>query len=65
MVTTKANRLTVTIDEAAEILGIGRTLAYEMVRRGELPHLRLGPRKLVVPKKALDQLLESAEPAVS
>ncbi len=51
-----AIRLTLTDEEAAEVLGIGRTLAFEMARRGELPTLRLG-RRLVVPRPALMRML--------
>jgi excisionase family DNA binding protein len=37
------------VETAAEIIGIGRTLAYELVRRGEFPVrlIRLGRRVLV------------------
>jgi excisionase family DNA binding protein len=49
-------RQTYTVEETAQIMGIGRNSAYEAIRRGEIPSLRLG-RRLVVPKKALDSLL--------
>jgi excisionase family DNA binding protein len=49
-------RATRTVEEAAEILGIGRSAAYAAVARGELPALRIG-RRLVVPSEALDRLL--------
>ena len=49
-------RQTLTVEEAAEILGIGRNSAYEAIRRGEIPALRLG-RRLVVPRRALERLL--------
>lgn len=49
-------RQTMTVDEAAEVLGISRNLAYELVHRGELPCLRLG-RRVVVPRAALERLL--------
>lgn len=49
---------TLTLSEAATVLGISRSTAYELARTGELPALRLG-RRLVVPIRALDQLLES------
>ena len=45
-----------TVTEAAAYLGISRTLAYQLVARGELPAIRLG-RRVVVPSKALDALL--------
>lgn len=48
--------LTVSVDEAARLLGISRGLAYEAARRGELPTLRLG-RRLLVPRARLLELL--------
>ena len=49
--------LTLSVDEAALRLGIGRSLAYDLARRGELPGvLRLG-RRLVVSRAMLDQAL--------
>ncbi len=41
-------RLTISVEEAAALLGLGRTAAYEAARRGELPTRRLG-RRIVVP----------------
>lgn len=39
---------TVTVEEAAELLGIGRSLAYELARSGELPGvIKLGHRYVV------------------
>lgn len=35
---------------------IGRNAFYEGVRRGEIPHIKLG-RKILVPSDALDRLL--------
>ena len=49
-------RLTVTVQEAADLVGISRTLAYELIARGELPHLRLG-RRILVPRRAIEELL--------
>jgi excisionase family DNA binding protein len=39
--------LTVTVEQAAKLLGIGRSTAYELVHTGEIPSLRLGRRILV------------------
>jgi excisionase family DNA binding protein len=55
----KLERATVTIEEAAHILGIGRASAYEAARTGQLPVLRLGVKRLVVPKRALERLLDA------
>jgi excisionase family DNA binding protein len=52
---------TLSITEAAAVLGIGRTLAYELARTGELPTLRLG-RRLVVPRHALERMLGASAP---
>ena len=51
------DRLTVTVEEAGRMLGISRGLAYELVRRGDLPHIRLG-RRLVVPVRQLEALVD-------
>ena len=48
-----------TVEEAAAVLRIGRTAAYEAARRGELPAVRIG-RSLRVPRAALEQLLTAA-----
>lgn len=48
--------LALSVEEAARLLGISRTLAYESVARGELPAVRLG-RRIVVPRRALELLL--------
>ena len=49
-------RLVLTVTETADALGISRALAYELVRRGELPSIRLG-RRIVVPKVQLHRLV--------
>ncbi len=51
------DRPTLTVTQAAELLGISRALAYELVARHELPALRLG-RRIVVPRRALEALLD-------
>ena len=48
--------LTITVEDAARLLGISRGLAYEAVRRGELPVIRLG-RRLLVPRQRLYELV--------
>lgn len=51
------DRATITADEAAAILGVGRNSVYEAVQRGELPSLRVG-RRLLLPVAKLRALLE-------
>ena len=52
----EADRLTLTVEEAAHLLGISRGLAYELARSGQLPVVRLG-RRLLVPRVALERML--------
>ena len=54
-------RATITIPEAAELLGVGRSAAYEAARRGQLPTRRVG-RKLLVPVPALLDWLTTVSP---
>jgi len=54
-------RLTLTVNEAAKMLGISRGLAYEMVKMGKIPSVHFGKRVLI-PRSALAKLLEDPEP---
>ena len=59
------DRLTWSINEAAQVLGISRASAYEAAHRGELP-VRVIGRRMLVPRVALLRLLNEAhtpEPA--
>jgi excisionase family DNA binding protein len=51
--------LTLTVPEAGKVLGLSRNGAYDAVTRGEIPVIRFG-RRMVVPKVALERMLESA-----
>jgi excisionase family DNA binding protein len=44
--------LFLTVEQAAEVVGMGRTTAYDAIRRGEIPSVRFG-RRLRVPRHAL------------
>lgn len=55
------HRITISVEEAASLLGLGRTAAYEAARRGEIPSRRLG-RRVIVPVPALLEWL-GATPA--
>jgi excisionase family DNA binding protein len=56
-----ASRTTITVEEAASLLGIGRSAAYDAARRGQLPTRRLG-RRLLVPVPALLDWLGASSP---
>jgi excisionase family DNA binding protein len=48
------------VAEAADVLGVGRTLAYDLIRRGELRSVKIGARR-VVRHDALVAYLDSLE----
>jgi len=50
--------------EAAKALGIGKTLAYSAIERGEIPSIRIGGRVLV-PRVALARLLGEPDTAAT
>ena len=50
------NRETYTVEEAANILGLGRSSAYAAVRSGDIPSIRIGARYLI-PRVALEKML--------
>jgi excisionase family DNA binding protein len=52
-------RLTYSVEEAADLLGIGRSLAYTLAQEGTLPGVRRLGRRYVVSKTALDGWLET------
>jgi excisionase family DNA binding protein len=48
--------LTLTVDEAAALIGVSRSTAYDLVATDELPTVRLR-RRILVPASALADLL--------
>jgi excisionase family DNA binding protein len=57
-------RLTLTVEEAAQLLGISRAFAYEAVKRGEIPHVRIG-RRVLIPRAALERMLDVGSPSAA
>ena len=54
-------RATLTVTQAAAVLGISRALAFECVRTGRLPAVKMG-RRILVPRVALERLLDVGGP---
>ena len=52
--------VTLRVEELMPILGIGRNIAYELVRSGRLRSIRVG-RQVRIPKNALIEFLEGRE----
>jgi excisionase family DNA binding protein len=55
-------RATITVEEAADVLGIGRASAYLAANTGDLPVIRIG-RRLLVPVAALRRMLGEMDPS--
>jgi excisionase family DNA binding protein len=53
------DRPVLSIEEAGQMLGISRNLAYQAAHSGDLPTIRIG-RRLLVPKAALERMLSEA-----
>jgi excisionase family DNA binding protein len=49
-------RLAYSVDEVTEVLGIGRTLAWTLVRSGQLPAIRVSGRVLVRRRQLIEWL---------
>lgn len=49
-------RATITVEEAGDLLGLGRNSAYQAAKAGQIPTLQFG-RRLVVPVPRLLSLL--------
>ena len=56
MTTKNETKATLTIVEAAAVLGIGKNQAYEAAHRGEIPIIKIGKR-LLVPRAAFERML--------
>ena len=53
-----------TVEEVAQLLRIGRNTAYECVRQGSIPSVRLG-RRILIPRVALERILEGEGNGIS
>lgn len=51
--------MAVSVDEAAVLLGISRGLAYEAVRTGQIPSVKVG-RRILIARTALEDWLRAA-----
>ena len=48
------------VQTAGKLLGISRTTVYDFVAKGVLPAIRLGKKRLVIPKAAIERMLAEA-----
>ena len=57
---TARERLAFSPEDAARVLGLGRTTIYRMVRAGDLPARRCGTRVLIS-RRALEEYLDGQD----
>ncbi len=50
-------KLTISVDEMASMLGISRPVAYELTKREGFPAVRISERRIIVPVEALKRWL--------
>jgi excisionase family DNA binding protein len=51
-----AQRLAYSVNEAARLTGLSRDLLYDQMRRGNLPYVKIGRRRLIT-RQHLEQFL--------
>ena len=58
------DRKTITVEEAAHQLGIGRTITYGLIATGALRSLKVGRRRLI-PVAAIDEFIDQGSESPS
>ena len=55
---------TMNLKDFAEKLGISRSLAYKLAASGQIPTIKLGKRRVVVPLWAVEKMLQERSEVV-
>ena len=55
-------RLAYSVTELAALLNIGRNAAYDLANRTDFPAIRIGDRRIIIPKAGLELWLERHMP---
>lgn len=50
--------LVVTVEEAAKALTLSECTTRKLIKDGTIPSIRISPRRVVIPVKALEKILE-------
>ena len=50
-------KMTITVEEMAEMIGISRSVAYQLVKERDFPVIRISERRLIIPIKSLEKWL--------
>ena len=60
-----AEKLTLSVEEMAKMLGISRPIAYELSRKEGFPAIRVSERRIIIPVDSLKRWLEEQAEAGS
>ena len=52
-------KITVSVEEMAEMVGISRSVAYQIIKEKDFPVVRVSERRLIIPVKSLEKWLEA------
>ena len=52
-------KLTLSVDELAQELGISKPLAYDLIKRDGFPSVRISERRIIIPVDALRSWLNA------
>ena len=56
---TQTNKLVLDVAELANVLGISKPVAYELIKRRGFPAVRVSERRIVIPVEGLRNWLEA------
>ena len=51
-------KMTVSVEEMAALIGVSRSVAYQLVKEPDFPSIRVGGRRLIIPVKSLERWLD-------
>lgn len=52
-------KLTLNVAEAARLIGISKGLCYDLCRQGQIPVIKVGKKRLLIPRWAFEQWLNN------
>ena len=50
-------KLTLSVEEAGNLLGVSRQVAYQLIHRPDFPTIQIG-RRVLIPKKQLEEWMD-------
>jgi excisionase family DNA binding protein len=55
---TVTDRIAFTVSEAASMTGLSTDRIYQLCREGKFPHVRVGERQILIPRRKLERWLQ-------